>query len=76
LLGLEPFANLQNHPDILPALLNALRDRDTQVRMTAVDIVSRIKDPRARAAMRFRYKYEQRRDVRRVLELAMKRLDE
>lgn len=74
LLGLEPFA-LQ-HPDILPAFIQALRDRDTEVRMTAVDIVSRIDDPRAREAIRFRYKYEWRRDVRRVLALAMPRLEQ
>jgi len=73
LLGLEPFA--LEHPDILPALLKALRDRDTEVRMTAVDIVSRIDDPRAREAIRFRYKYEWRRDVRRVLASAMPRLE-
>lgn len=74
LLGVEPFA--KEHPDILPALLKALRDRHTEVRMTAVDIVSRIDDPRARDAIRLRYKQEWRRDVRRVLALAITRLDE
>jgi len=73
LLGLEPFA--KDHPDVLPVLLKALRDRDTEVRMTAVDIISRIDDPRARDAIRLRYRQEWRRDVRRVLALAMKRLD-
>ena len=72
LLGLEPLQ--QSDPEILPAFLKALRDRNTEVRMTAVDVVSRIKDPRAREAIRTRYRREHRRDVRRVLELAKKRL--
>lgn len=72
LLGLEPFASAD--PAVLPALIESLRDVDTQVRMTAVDIVSRIDDPRAREAILTRYKREGRRDVRRVLEQAMKRI--
>ena len=42
--------------------------------MTAVDIVSRIDDPRSRAAIRARNRRERDRNVRRVLALAMKRL--
>lgn len=72
LLGLEVFQKMD--PAILPAFLQALRDRDTEVRMTAVDAVSRINDPRAREAIQTRYRREHRGDVRRVLELAMKRL--
>ena len=72
MLGLEPF--VQGHPDLLPAFVNALRDRSTEVRMTAVDIVSRIDDPAAREAIRRRNKRERGRDVRRVLDLAMRRL--
>ena len=72
LLGLEPFQ--KQHPDLLLTFMQALRDRDTAVRMTAVDIVSRIDDPRAREALVMRNKYERRRDVRRVLALAMKRI--
>ena len=72
LLALEPFQ--KHHPDIFPAALAALRDRNTQVRMAAVDIVSRIDDPRARDAIRRRHRREGRRDVRRVLDLAMKRI--
>lgn len=72
LLGLEPFHAL--HPGILPACISALRDRATEVRIAAVDIVSRIDDPRARAALRQRDRHEWRRDVRRVLADAMKRL--
>lgn len=72
ILGLEPFA--QSDPNILPALIRALRDSNTQVRMTAVDVVSRIKDPRAREAIAARHKREHRRDVRRVLKQAMKRM--
>lgn len=73
LLGLEPLAGVT--PDVLPAFLAALRDRKPEVRMTAVDIVSRIDDPRARAAVRERNRREQDRNVRRVLSLAMNRLD-
>ena len=72
ILGMEPFA--MGDPTILPALIRALRDSTTEVRITAVDVVSRIDDPRAREAIITRYKRERRRDVRRVLELAMKRL--
>ena len=72
LLGLEPLARAA--PDILPAFIAALRDRKPEVRMTAVDIVSRIDDPRARAAIRMRNRRERDRNVRRVLTLAMNRL--
>ena len=72
LLALEPLA--QGHPEVLDAFLSSLRDRSPEVRMTAIDIVSRIDDARARQAIRLRYKKEHERDVRRVLELAMKRL--
>ena len=72
ILGIEPY--VQTSPEIVPALIAALRDRDTTVRMAAVDVVSRINDPRARQAILARYKHEGRRDVRRVLNLAMKRL--
>lgn len=72
LLALEPFQT--HHPDIFPAALAALRDRNTQVRMAAVDIVSRIDNPQAKDAIRKRYRREGRRDVRRVLDLAMKRI--
>jgi len=72
LLGLEP---LQRHdPAVLPAFIKALRDKNTEVRMTAVDIVSRIDEPAARDAIRVRSKRERRRDVRRVLELAVRRI--
>ena len=72
LLGLEPFALADSA--VLPALIESLRDHDTQVRMTAVDIVSRVDHPRAREAILVRYKREGRRDVRRILEQAMKRI--
>jgi ribosome-associated translation inhibitor RaiA len=72
LLGLEPFHKAD--PDILPAFIKALRDRKTEVRMAAVDVVSRIDDPRAREAILLRNKRERRRDVRRVLSLAVRRL--
>lgn len=72
LLGLEPLQ--PTDPTILPAFIQALRDRNTEVRMAAVDIVSRVDDPKARDAIVLRNKRERRRDVRRVLSLAMKRL--
>ena len=52
LLGLEPFE--RTSPKILPAFLSALRDHSTEVRISAVDVVSRIDDPRAREAIRMR----------------------
>ena len=72
LLGLEPLA--KGNSEALAAFLSALRDHDTQVRMAAVDIVSRIDDPKARAALLERNRREHRRDVRRVLSMAMKRI--
>ena len=72
LLGLEPLQ--QGDPQILPVFIKALRDKDTEVRMAAVDIVSRVDDPRAREAILLRNKRERRRDVRRVLSMAMRRL--
>ena len=72
LLGLEPLQT--SNPAILQAFIAALRDSNTEVRMAAVDIVSRIDDPRAREAILIRYKREGRRDVRRVLKMAMKRI--
>ena len=74
LLGLEPLEQNVLNADVLLAFIKALRDPSTEIRMTAVDIVSRIDHPRAREAILMRYKKEHRRDVRRVLELAMKRL--
>ena len=73
ILGLEPLQ--PRHPDILPALIKALRDRSTEVRIAAVDVVSRIKDPKAREAMLLRQKRERRRDVQRVLKLARQRVE-
>jgi ribosome-associated translation inhibitor RaiA len=71
LLGMEPFA--QAVPEVIPLLIESLRDRKPVIRMTAVDIVSRIDDPRAREALLLRNKREKDRDVRRVLKLAMER---
>ena len=72
MLGIEPF--VESDPKILPIMIERLQDRDATVRMTAVDIVSRIADPAAREAILQRNKREGRRDVRRVLDLAMKRM--
>lgn len=72
LLGLEPLQ--ESSPEVLPAFLKALRDKDTEVRMAAVDIVSRIDNPRAREAILLRARRERRRDVRRVLATALKRM--
>jgi len=73
LLGLEPLQ--ASSPDILPAFIKALKDKKTEVRMTAVDIVSRIDDPKAKDAIRTRAKREHNGNVRRALTLAMRRLD-
>ena len=72
LLGLEPLA--RTNPEILPTFIAALKDHKPEVRMTAVDIVSRIDDPQARAAIQARNRRERDRNVRRVLALAMNRL--
>ena len=72
LLGLEPLQPAD--ATVLPALLKALRDRSAEVRMAAVDIVSRIDDARAREAVLARYRREDHKDVRRVLQMAIKRI--
>ena len=72
LLALE--ALQEGRPEVLAALIRALRDRSTEVRMCAVDIISRIHEPSAREALLSRNRRERRRDVRRVLDLAMKRI--
>lgn len=72
MLGAEPFVG--SDPRILPVMIAMLTDHDKTVSMAAVDIVSRSPDPSARAAIQFRYKREGRHDVRRVLDLAMKRM--
>ncbi|MBI3021958.1 MAG: HEAT repeat domain-containing protein [Candidatus Omnitrophica bacterium] len=72
ILALEPFQ--QADPQILPAFIKALRDSSTEVRISAIDVVSRIDDPRAREAIRIRDKRERQPDVRRVLAPAMRRL--
>ena len=74
LLGVEPFS--ASDPAVLPACLAALRDRKAEVRITAVDIVSRMDDPRAKDAIRARFKREHDPNVRHALRLAMKRLGE
>ena len=72
LLGLEPFQTLDER--ILAADINALRDRSPEVRIVAVDLVSRINNPRARQAILLRKRWELNRDVRRAITLAVKRL--
>ncbi|MBI2104787.1 MAG: HEAT repeat domain-containing protein [Candidatus Omnitrophica bacterium] len=72
LLGLEPLR--EHDPELIPAFIAALRDRHPEVRLTAVDIVSRIDHARAREAIFLRNKRERNRNVRRALSLAMKRL--
>ena len=72
LLGLEPL--ILDDPFILPACLKALRDPESDVRITAADVVSRVNDPQARQALLLRAKRERNQDVRRVIEAALKRL--
>ena len=71
-LALEPLQ--KQDPSVASVLIAALRDRAPEVRMAAVDAVSRMKQPAAREAILTRWKRERDRDVRRVLELAMKRI--
>lgn len=70
LLALEPLA--AQEPALVPFFIEKLRDRNTEVRMAAVDIVSRLDDPRAREALNVRWRRERHRDVRRILERLFK----
>ena len=72
LFSLEPFQ--AQDPAILPAFIETLRDRSALVRMAAVDVVSRVKDPRAKAAILAHDKIEHRPDVRKVLKGALERV--
>jgi len=72
ILGMEPYQS--SSPMMLPALLKALRDRSPEVRITAIDVVSRIHDPRAREAILLRNKREHHQDVRRALGVAVPRV--
>lgn len=74
MLAIEPFVG--QDASALPLLLKALRDRQPDVRITAIDVVSRIEKPEAKEALTLRWKRERHRDVRRVLEAAMKRIGE
>jgi HEAT repeat protein len=71
-LALEPLAD----PQIPDALIGRLRDRDPEVRMAAADAVSRLDSEQARQAIRARHRRERHRDVRRVLQQAMKRISQ
>ena len=72
ILAIEPF--LAQETSAVPQLIKALRDRHPDVRMAAIDVVSRIETAEAQEALAVRWKRERHRDVRRVLEAAMKRL--
>lgn len=74
ILAVEPFVGQE--PSAVPVLINALRDRQPDVRIAAVDVVSRIQASEAKDALRVRWKRERNRGVRRVLEAAMKRIGE
>ncbi len=70
ILALEPLRD----PSVTPLLIERLRDHSPEVRIAAVDVVSRLRDPQAQQAILTRWKLERHRDVRRVLEDAVKRL--
>ena len=70
LLGVEPFKD----PRLIPAVAARLRESSPEVRMAAIDVLSRIDHPRAREALLVQAKRETNRDVRRVLDDAMRRL--
>ena len=69
ILGLEPLQD----PAILPAFIQRLRDRNPEVRIAALDAVSRFKAPEAREALLLRQQRERDRDVQRVLQDALRR---
>ena len=70
LLAIEPFDDAR----VVTELIAALRDRHPYVRMAAVDAVSRIDHPWAKEAIFTRWRREGNRDVRRVLQMALKRI--
>lgn len=72
ILALEPLQN----PAILPVFIERLRDRNRDVRMAAADAVSRSKQPEAHAALKRRWRRERDRDVRRILQQAMQRIED
>jgi HEAT repeat protein len=74
MLAIEPFVGQE--AAAVPVLINALRDRQPDVRMTAIDLVSRIRTSEARDALKVRWERERHRDVRRVLAAAMQRIGE
>lgn len=70
ILGVETLPD----PAVLPALIQRMRDRNPEVRMALLDAVSRFKDPRAREAILLRQHRERNRDVQRVLQDAVQRV--
>lgn len=72
LLAMEPFESGDDR--VLHAMMSALTDPHFEVRITAVDAVSRVDDPAAREAIRERRKRENDRNVRRAIDLAVARL--
>jgi HEAT repeat protein len=73
LFALEPYRAVD--AQIAELYYAGLTDRNTETRIAAVDLVSRIDEPRAREAIRRRAKKEWRRDVRRTLKLALARIE-
>lgn len=73
LLALEPLR--QQQPALLHTFIDGLDDYSTEVRMAALDIVSRINDDAARTAILTRFKKELHPDARRVLKTAMQRME-
>ncbi len=72
ILGLEPF--LEKDESLAPFMIQMLRDRNPEVRMTAADIVSRINEPKAHEALRKQAKRENNRDARKVFKMALARI--
>lgn len=70
-LALEPL----DDPRVMPALIGKLRDHHPDVRMAVADAVSRINHPDARAAILLRARRERNRDVQRVLQDAVQRMN-
>ena len=71
-LGLEPL--IPTHAESLPALIALLNDRNPYVRMAVIDVLSRQDAVLAKEAVLSHRRHERDRDVKRVLNAAIKRL--
>ena len=73
ILGLEPL--IEKDATLGPPIIEMLDDRSPEVRIAALDVVSRIHQPEARNAVLARVKREGNPDVRKVLKDAVDRIN-